>query len=133
MADNKTTKDRLKEFVKSDKAITAMLIVGGALMLLIFVSDFGGIGDVFAEKQTVPELSAYADSLEAELEELLPLISGVGHVRVMVTLSGGETPPVVRGVAVICDGGGNVTVRQRVIETVSKALGISSARVSVVN
>lgn len=40
--------------------------------------------------------------------------------------------PMVKGVAVVCDGGGNDAVRQRVIQVVSTAFHISERRVCVV-
>lgn len=39
--------------------------------------------------------------------------------------------PEIRGVAVVCDGGGNESVKQRITEAVTALLGVSSARVSV--
>ena len=42
-----------------------------------------------------------------------------------------EIQPEVKGVVVVCNGGKNVTVQQRVIEVVTTALGISSAKVCV--
>ena len=42
-----------------------------------------------------------------------------------------EIQPKVRGVVVVCDGADNITVRQRVIDAVTTALDISSAKVYV--
>mgnify|MGYP006974622555 CR=1 FL=1 len=42
-----------------------------------------------------------------------------------------QSEPKIRGVAVVCEGGGNQTVKQQIIETVTALLDISSARVSV--
>lgn len=42
-----------------------------------------------------------------------------------------EIQPRIRGVLVICEGGGDALVQQRVIEAVTKALDISSAKVCV--
>ena len=41
--------------------------------------------------------------------------------------------PRVRGVIVICDGGGNVVVKQKIVDAVTKVFDISSTKVSVTN
>ncbi|MVB12988.1 hypothetical protein CAFE_37410 [Caprobacter fermentans] len=43
-----------------------------------------------------------------------------------------EIQPVVKGVVVVCDGGGNPVVQQSVIDAVTTALDISSVRVCVI-
>lgn len=53
-----------------------------------------------------------------------------------VYLSNGDTKtksiePTVRGVAVVCDGGENPVTKEKIIDVVTKALNISSSRVSV--
>ena len=42
-----------------------------------------------------------------------------------------EIQPKIRGVLVVCDGGGDILVQQRVLEAVTKALDISTAQVCV--
>lgn len=51
--------------------------------------------------------------------------SGDGTVELYVIC------PKVRGVAIVCTGGGKATVKQTLTELVSSALGIASSRVSV--
>lgn len=107
----------------------------------------------------VSELAAYQASLEKEIERLCEAVAGVSDCTVKVTLSRGYTvsytedgdknpvtvgsgsseqalfeslsPPVVAGVGVVCRGGQNPTTEQLLVELVSTALGISSARVCV--
>lgn len=43
-----------------------------------------------------------------------------------------EVQPVVKGVVVVCEGGNNPTVQQHVIDAITTALNISSARVCVI-
>ena len=43
-----------------------------------------------------------------------------------------EVEPVVKGVIIVCQGGNNPTVQQNIINAVTTALDISSARVCVV-
>ena len=40
--------------------------------------------------------------------------------------------PEIRGVIVVCDGGDNIIIREKVISAVSGAFGISTTRVSVI-
>lgn len=47
-------------------------------------------------------------------------------------LSVTEIQPIVKGVVVVCDGGSSPAVQQNVIDAVTTALGISSARVCVI-
>ena len=51
-----------------------------------------------------------------------------GYEGLLVT----ELQPTVKGVIVVCEGGGDATVRQRVIDAVSTGLNITSKRVCVV-
>lgn len=51
-----------------------------------------------------------------------------GYEGLLVT----ELQPTVKGVIVVCEGGGDATVRQRVIDAVSTGLNITSRRVCVV-
>ncbi|MCL2696695.1 MAG: hypothetical protein FWE74_01285 [Oscillospiraceae bacterium] len=119
--------------VKNDKAVKIIVAVGFALILLILFSElfrFGGSREkAEAEAEIITGKSEYTQQLEGRLTDIISKISGVGSVNVMVTLEAGGQ---VRGVAVVCGGGDDVLIKQKVVETVSKVLGISTARVSVV-
>lgn len=65
---------------------------------------------------------------------------GGGHeyAHVLLQAAAGEEPlvemtwePEIRGVAVVCQGGGNVTVASRITELVSVVLGVPSHRISI--
>ena len=85
----------------------------------------------------------YRASLEAELAALCGQVQGAGEVKVMVTLSRGQTTtyvsgkpavsemPVVCGVAVLCKGATNPAVRTEITRLVSAVLGIGSHRIYV--
>jgi len=130
---------KYKELLKNDKAVKIIVAVGFALILLIMFSDiFGNIGNVGDAAPGVPrteDAAQYAAQLEEQLIALISEIQGASNVKVMVTLENfsGNNIPQVRGVAVVCEGGDNILVKQKVVETVSKVLGISTAKVSVVN
>ena len=61
-------------------------------------------------------------------ESYLTVDTDTGPVGLLLT----HVQPTVKGVAVVCDGGGNAAVQQRVIQVVSTAFHISERRVCVV-
>lgn len=136
---------KIPDFLKSDKAVKFVTFGGIALMVLIFaVSFLDGAGEETAE-QPHTDVYQYEEKLEQQLEEILSRISGTGEIKVMITLekteenvySDKETSvktiitPTVRGVVVYCGGSGNVLVKQRVLEAVSRALGIGVNKICV--
>ena len=69
-----------------------------------------------------------ADGSVSLSENYLKVETGTGPVGLLLT----HVQPTVKGVAVVCDGGGNPAVQQRVIQVVSTAFHISERRVCVV-
>lgn len=136
-----------------------ILAVVGLVLLLVGGSDISrDEGESDRDYMTAAE--KYRRQIESDISLLCSKIKGVGGVSaVMVTLesgdqyvwaenvgSGGSTDvvisnktgllverqmPKVRGVAVVCGGGGNASVRLEVTEAISSALGISSVRIHV--
>ena len=139
----------IKELLKNDKFIRAVLIAGAVLVIII---AFGGVFTRNSQKSTahtaeVSEmLSGYENRLEQRLTEILSHIDCVGSVRVMVTLDTSEqteygknadmllsvTAPKVRGVIVVCDGGDSFAVKSKVVDAVSGVFGINSLHISVI-
>ena len=76
---------------------------------------------------------------------MLTKVEGVGDCSVLITMENSvedvylqnsstktkEIEPTIRGIVVACDGGDDPVVVERVSEIVTKALGISSAKVCV--
>ena len=105
--------------------------------------------------------TAYREQLETQLTELIEQLDGAGKTVVMVTLESGEETiyavdtqsgqnqethvlledgsaleettylPAVCGVAVVCDGGGDVRVAARITELVRALLDLSANRICV--
>jgi stage III sporulation protein AG len=126
---------KISELLKSDKAVKIIVAIGFALILLILFSElfsFGSGSSGTAQVSAAVDADTYARQLETQLVAIVGEIRGVGRVRVMVTLEDLDERKV-RGVAVVCEGGEDVFVKQKVVETVSKVLGISTAKVSVVS
>ncbi len=133
----------------------------GILLLLFGITDTSKVGNATEDSLgiRVDELHSYQTSLEKEIEVLCESVVGVSDCTVMVTLSRGYTvaysrdgggdpatvgngsseealfdslsPPAVAGVGIVCRGGRDAQVQGLLIELVSTALGISSARVFV--
>jgi stage III sporulation protein AG len=138
LTDNKN----ISALLNNDKAVKIIVAVGFAIILIIMFSDLFGTGTNTGNEtgNNTPSIEfrqdadRYARQLEEQLIEILSQIKGVGSVSVMLTLENYDDKgmPRVRGAAVVCEGGGDIHVKQKVVETVSKVLGISTARVSVV-
>lgn len=69
-----------------------------------------------------------ADGALSYSEHYLTVDTATGPVGLLIT----RIQPTVKGVAVVCDGGGNAAVQQRVVQVVSTAFHISERRVCVV-
>lgn len=72
--------------------------------------------------------AAGADGATSLSESYLSVDTADGPVGLLLT----HIQPTVKGVAVVCDGGGNPAVQQRVVQVVSTAFHISERRVCVV-
>ena len=125
---------------KGRKATVLLIVVGVAGVLLVLLSGRS------QPKTTSTETPLqYATRIEAQLCDLLAQVKGVGTCSVMVTVHNDieylytaghdeaitKIQPTVRGVVVVCDGGGDPAVCRRVTEAVTTALGITSGRVCV--
>lgn len=143
-----TAFDFLGKFPVKEKTVRIIIALGIAGIVLIFLSSLwdGGENNKACDgSQSSVSAETYGDNLEKELKEIVSKISGVGRCEILLTmensveyvyLSNGDTKtksiePTVRGVAVVCDGGDNPVTKEKIIDVVTKALNISSSRVSV--
>lgn len=174
---NGVLKEKIESIQKNPKTIKIALIVGILIIAFIYLFDaFTPKSTAKTDDQTYFQAEEYKTALEKQLTSNLQNISGVGKVKVMITLesnreviyenqkeydkTSGESgekysekkntvivdngnsdnglikrinEPEIRGVLVICDGGGNATIKAKVSEAVEKLFKISSARVCVTN
>lgn len=140
--------NEIKELFRSEKSIKVILIAGAAIILLIAFSGLSSdksvkTGNMLFEYEKQAE---YEEALERKLGEVLSEIEGIGEINIMVTLDSSEEnmyeknndeptyvkTPTIRGVIVVCDGGDNIIVREKVITAVAGAFGISTTRISVI-
>ena len=137
----------IKELFRSEKSIKIVLISGVVIILVIAFSGLYANDDNVNEKEffNYYRQSEYEEALENKLCAILSEINGIGDVKIMITLDTSEEnrfddddelicvrSPSVRGVIVVCDGGDNILVREKVINAVSGAFGISTTRVNVI-
>lgn len=129
----KTTEDYRFETENSLKALLqGMEGVGECSVYVTFES---GVEYVYAREQT--ENSDYSEnkndgseqvSQKANTQESIILVDGSdGKTGLLLT----EIQPQVKGVVVVCRGGGDAAVAERVTQAVTTALNISSHRVCV--
>lgn len=144
----KTSGEMTGKFPVKEKALRIVIALGIAGIVLIFLSslwDTDGRESSQDGLQSGISAEDYGNRLEKELTDIISKISGVGRCEILLTmensveyvyLSNGDTKtksiePTVRGVAVVCDGGENPVTKEKIIDVVTKALNISSSRVSV--
>ena len=148
----------MKEIFKNKKVLMAIIgcICG---ILLIIAGSYGGGTDKNTENQNSElypseELEIYTERLEKRICDLVGKVNGVTDVSVLVTIdtsngsngdfvivtdpSGKETPVKImeitaniRGIAVVCDYGGDEALRKNIIEMLSSLFSIGTNRISV--
>lgn len=166
--------DKLKGLFDKKNRLNLIFLIGIIGILLIFISTFfENDNEAYQTSATVSidkDTSDYKKQIEDELCRILSEISGVGEVKVMVTIEGTTeyeyaqelvkdsndssssyknqyvlidnngkkealvkkiNTPKISGVAVVCEGGDDVKVTERIIRTVSTVLDISSTGVCV--
>lgn len=103
--------------------ILALCALGVALLLL------GGR----AETLTVPTAAhlSETETLEARIAALCREVAGVGEVRVAVTLAETDGVPRPCGIGVVCTGGHDPAVVERLVALLSAAFDLGANRICV--
>lgn len=141
----KLDKVKLSSLLSSDKARIAFVVIGISAILLIFLS--GQFTDKNSSKEVVQEMSSsdYCENLTSELTDMIENLEGVGDAQVLLTLESSYEyvyldddktlakilEPKVRGVAVICTGGNDPVVKERITKLLSTILSVSTSSISV--
>ena len=128
-------------------------------IVLLMTAGMGGSGES-VEKTAVndAQTEVYVETLERKIEDFCAEVEGVGRVSVTVSLESGwrrvygkengsylsvaslgggntvclsEEPPVIGGIAVVCDGGGDPAVRLRLVNLLRAAYGIGSNKIYI--
>lgn len=141
-------KASFKDMFKSEKIKKFIIIAGFAGIGLIFISTFFNFN--LTENVEVPDTSInaveeYCNDMQLNIKDMVESIEGVGRAKVLLTIENSveyvyrdnsdtktkEIEPVIRGVVVVCQGGDNPIVVERVLSAVTKALNISTSKVCV--
>lgn len=141
----KLDKEKLASMFTSDNARMVFIFLGLGAILLIFISGF--IGDNSNDKNIEKELIAsdYSESLSTKLVDMIEKIQGVGEAQVLLTLENSYEyvyldddktlskiiEPKVRGVAVVCTGGDDPVIIEKVTKMLATVLSVSSGKISV--
>ena len=121
-----------------------MIIAAGIIgIALIFLSNY--IGTDSGREDDKFSVTTYSTKIESDLESVIGKIQGAGKTNVLLTMENSveyvylgdsttktkEIQPHIRGVLVVCEGGDEPVVVERVTDAVCKALNISTAKVCV--
>lgn len=134
----------LKNMFKDGKFKNIVIIMGIVGIGLIFISTLSAFNPS-EQNDTSYSVTEYKDDMQSSVENLLSQVDGVGNVTVLLTIENSvecvylennstktkEIEPIIRGVVVACDGGDDPIVIERVLNVVTKALNISSAKVCI--
>ena len=126
-------------FEQDPAAVKIAAAAGIIAIVLIFLSSYIDFG------AKTPDTQKYSSQISSQLLEILSSVEGVGDVKIFLTMdNAGEDiyrnnsdskiksiTPTVRGVVVVCDGGDDPVVAERIMSAVTKSLDISSDKVSI--
>lgn len=137
---------KVKKLFENDRIRRIIVIAGIAGIALIFLSSFIDDG-AFSGKNEEEEFSVktYSTQTEGDLQTVISQIEGAGETKVLLTMENSveyvylddsttktkEIEPLIRGVLVVCEGGDDPIVVERITEAVTKALDISTAKVCI--
>ena len=134
-------KYEIKNILENPKFVKMAVAVCLVAIALIFASSYIDL----IPDQTIDYSSDYSEALEERLLSIVSDIDGVGDVKIFLTMdNSGENmylensdtktktvTPTVRGVVVVCDGGDDPVIINRVTEAVTKSLDIPFSKVCV--
>ncbi len=140
------SKEKIKKLFDNDKVRRIVIIAGVVGMLLILLSnyiDFGKSSGKSEEEEF--SVTTYSTEIENDLQSVISQIEGAGETKVLLTMENSveyvfledsttktkEIEPLIRGVLVVCEGGDEPVVVERITEAVTKALDISTAKVCI--
>ncbi len=136
----------VKKLFESDKIRNIIVIAGIVGIALIFLSSYIDAGSSSDKKEDEEfSVTTYSTQIESDLQTVISQIEGAGKTRVLLTMENSveyvylddsttktkEIEPRIRGVLVVCEGGDDPIVVERITDAVTKALDISTAKVCI--
>jgi stage III sporulation protein AG len=123
---------RIKNLKGTDWLI---LLLVGVLLLIVAIptgsrQENSGQTEYASVREEESGGKTESSDLEAELEEILSSMDGVGKVKVMITLKDdGER---VEGVLVVAEGGGNASVCADILSAVQSLFSLEAHKITIV-
>lgn len=142
--DNKPT-EKLKQMISNDKVRRMIIIAGIVGIALIFISTYVDFDVGNSKPEEEFSVTTYSTQIESDLQNVISQIQGAGQTKVLLTMENSveyvylddsttktkEIEPHIRGVLVVCEGGDDPVVVERISEAVTKSLDISTAKVCI--
>ena len=129
------TSSKLKSMLDSKKIRNIIIVVGLIGIGLIFLSNWVDFGSLTSGKgDEAFSVKTYSTKIQGagKTEVLLTMENSVEYVYLdNSTTKTKEIEPLIRGVLVVCEGGDDPVVVERVTDAVTKALDISTAKVCI--
>ncbi len=138
--------EKIKELFQNDKLRNIIVVAGIIGIALIFLSSYIDFGSALGKREDEEfSVKTYSTEIESDLQSVISQIQGAGETKVLLTMENSieyvylddsttktkEIEPLIRGVLVVCEGGDNPVVVERITLAVTKALDISTAKVCV--
>ena len=145
------------ETIKNRKGVL-LLIMGVILGITLLLVDTHGTSDSISTENTEITSDDYINLLEKKTEDMINKIKGVSEAKVMITLKNrgeqvfaldttetnkkhvvvdnglvciNELVPEIEGVAVVCNGGDNAVIKQKITDLLCSLLGIYSTHIYI--
>lgn len=143
--ENKKMVGKLKKIIENDNIRKFIVIAGIVGIALIFLSSYIDF-DLGSGSNVEPfSVTTYSTEIQSDLQNAISNIQGAGETKVLLTMENSveyvylensttktkEIEPVIRGVLVICQGGDDPIVVERITEAVTKSLDISTSKVCI--
>ena len=123
-------KEAFDKFLKNIKWQRAAIAAGILGIALIFLSNFSGAFSLGEDDKF--SVTTYSTQIEGDLETVIGKIQGAGKTKVLLTMENSveyvylgesstktkEIQPLIRGVLVVCEGGDEPVVVERVTDAV---------------
>jgi len=146
---------KIIDIIKNKKGVI-LLVFGLVIGIILVMSDIKPNKNTTT--QNTQNTDNYIENTELKLENLINEINGVSDTKVMINLKGGngvaytdsasskdgipvivdnrvvyakEYLPKIEGVAIVCKGGNNAIIKEKITELVCSVLGLYSTHVYV--
>jgi hypothetical protein len=114
----------LKKIAANKKFVSVITFVGIIGIAVIFLSGFFDTASGKTE--------ATGDDIEQKLASIVSSIEGVGKAKVMIGYENSGKVPVILGAVIVCQGGNNPRIAEKVMGIATAALGVQSNKIEVV-